>query len=462
MSKFNQWVLNEFEHIDLKDKRLNNRCKKVAVAVSKNPGQSFGQVCSGKSDIKGAYRFFENENITRDKLLESHIENTIERCRERKEVAAIQDTTYLNLSKHECTQGLGPIGSSEDGLKGLLVHSIIAVASESGEVLGLLGQEVWAREGHHPKDETSEERRQRPRESERWQRGIQRMIEIDIGSSAISICDREGDIYEVLKLAQEHGQRFIIRENRDRLLADKKNKISDVLKKREFIGKYTVGIVSKKGQKARTALVSVRSAKITICPPTALGRKGDCIGMNVVEAYERHAPKGCEPIHWILLTSDPVTIMDECMAVINRYTLRWKIEEFHMGLKTGCHVEERQFKTRKRVEAFLGLSSILSIALLRLRDHARDKNSLDHGLNSIELALLKRRIPELGRNPTAHIVMRAIAQLGGFPNRRSDGDPGWRTLLRGIYEILIMEHGFFLAQKIFQLTSISPQLMGTV
>lgn len=70
---------------------------------------------------------------------------------------------------------------------------------------------------------------------------------------------------------------------------------------------------------------------------------------------------------------EPLGSVQACARVVMIYSRRWKIEEFHMGLKTGCGVEDRQLETRKRMEAFLGLASVMSVMLLRMRDAARGR-----------------------------------------------------------------------------------------
>jgi hypothetical protein len=141
---------------------------------------------------------------------------------------------------------------------------------------------------------------------------------------------------------------------------------------------------------------------------------------------------------------------------------RWKIEEFHKALKTGCHMEEHQFKTRKTLETFLGLASIISVMLLNLRDNARDATATVHGLTEIQLKILHKQYPRLGKNPKARDVLRAVAQMGGFMGRKSDGNPGWITLWRGMKELMLLEQGCLLSKFTLNLASMSPEIAGTL
>lgn len=437
-------LTDEFRGVDLGDKRLNNRCLELVKVLGKHPDKSIPKSCGDWSATKAAYRFFKNEDVTREVLLKPHIQQTVERSQGRGEVLAIQDTTYLNYTTHPETDEMGPIGTI-DGLQGLVVHNTMAVAAETGEVLGMLGQEVWVREGRHPQKESGIERRQRARESECWQRGVQAVMALGL-NSPIHVMDREGDIYEVLRLVK--SQRFVIRACRNRLLSKKEGYVFDAIRQNEPLGKMTVKVVARGGRPGREALLTVRQKRLTICPPVALRRQGENVEVNVVEVYEPHAPKGCMPLHWILLTSEPIETLEQCIRVITLYKCRWKIEEFHKSLKTGCQMEQRQLRTRRRLEAALGLYTVIGVMLLRVREAARGTTEKANVyFNKAHLKLLRNRYPKIGKNPTARDAFRAVAQMGGFLARKHDGEPGWRTLWLGMHELLTMEHGYHLSQE---------------
>ncbi|MDZ8106424.1 MAG: hypothetical protein RM338_12510 [Nostoc sp. DedQUE12a] len=56
---------------------------------------------------------------------------------------AIQDTTNIDLTAHPSTRGVGYLDHAK--LSGLKVHSTFA-ASSNGVPLGIIEQDVWARE----------------------------------------------------------------------------------------------------------------------------------------------------------------------------------------------------------------------------------------------------------------------------------------------------------------------------
>ncbi|MBK7070965.1 MAG: hypothetical protein IPH44_01580 [Myxococcales bacterium] len=64
--------------------------------------------------------------------------------------------------------------------------------------------------------------------------------------------------------------------------------------------------------------------------------------MTALEARERHQPDGAEPIHWRLLTNRSVVTMAAAHDVIVGYTMRWRVEEFHLAWKSGaCGIRTR-------------------------------------------------------------------------------------------------------------------------
>ena len=159
------------------------------------------------------------------------------------------------------------------------------------------------------------------------------------------------------------------------------------------------------------------------------------IPMNVIEVVEVNAPKGVTPIRWVLFTSLPVETFDDAWAVISYYESRWLVEEFHKALKTGCATESRQLKTASRLEAFVGLTSVVAIRLLQLKSMARTDPEVpaQRVVPRVWLHMLKLARKNLTRvhDLTVGQFYREVAKLGGFLGRKGDGDPGWVTIWRG-------------------------------
>ena len=169
---------------------------------------------------------------------------------------------------------------------------------------------------------------------------------------------------------------------------------------------------------------------------------------NIVAGIEVDAPAGVEPLTWYLLTSESVQTPAQLLQIVHHYEARWLIEEFHMGMKSGCATEERQFESRHAIENFLAFAAVIAVTLLRLRDFARrpEPRPALAVLTVTQLEVLKLARPKLIKSGTARDALRAISTLGGFMGRKGDGEPGWRTLWRGFQKLLLMEEGYRLSQ----------------
>lgn len=133
------WAEEEFQNANLGDVRRTERLIEMATTLGENPQASLPEACCDTAELKATYRFFDNDKISPDEILKSHILASINRLREHPIILAVQDTTYLDWTAHPATEGLGPLASAFQ--QGLLLHSTLAITP--GKVpLGLLQQQV--------------------------------------------------------------------------------------------------------------------------------------------------------------------------------------------------------------------------------------------------------------------------------------------------------------------------------
>ena len=66
------WVDEETAECDLGDARLNRRLGTMLEALGERPGKSLPTAFQDWANTKAAYRFFANEDISEDKILEGH------------------------------------------------------------------------------------------------------------------------------------------------------------------------------------------------------------------------------------------------------------------------------------------------------------------------------------------------------------------------------------------------------
>jgi Transposase Tn5 dimerisation domain len=113
------------------------------------------------------------------------------------------------------------------------------------------------------------------------------------------------------------------------------------------------------------------------------------------------------------------------------------IERFHYTLKSGCKIEQLQLETKDRLLNALATYSIVAWRLMHLTYCARihPEESCEIALLPAEWKLLRRKFEPKNRSkqpPTLHQAVGWIAQLGGFLARKNDGEPGLKTIWRGI------------------------------
>src|ERR687886_1774318 len=137
------WAEEEFGEAALGDVRRTARLVQLATVLGAQPSAALPAAADEAATLKAAYRFFDNDHIHADAILASHGRATTARLAAVPLVLAVQDTTYLDWTTHPATSGLGPLVHATQ--QGLLAHTTLAITPERVP-LGLLAQEVWARD----------------------------------------------------------------------------------------------------------------------------------------------------------------------------------------------------------------------------------------------------------------------------------------------------------------------------
>ncbi|MCA9067213.1 MAG: IS4 family transposase, partial [Planctomycetaceae bacterium] len=143
--------------------RLNARLVRIVEELGANPNLSIPAATSRRAEMEAAYRFFDNDNVTPEKILQPHIEATYERISQCDVVLLVQDTTELDLTRpDQQVAGAGPMDC--ETRRGAFLHPLIAFRSD-GVPLGTVWQKTWAREHlatHLSKAERKEKRDRTP------------------------------------------------------------------------------------------------------------------------------------------------------------------------------------------------------------------------------------------------------------------------------------------------------------
>ena len=193
----------------------------------------------------------------------------------------------------------------------------------------------------------------------------------------------------------------------------------------------------KQPRSARKAVLTVQAARVRLQAPQRTGKKLAAVDVNVVLAREVNPPPGEEPIEWILVTSLPIDTVEAVLQVISYYCCRWQIEIYFRVLKSGCKVEESQLEKAERFKPYLALCMIVAWRVLYVMTLGRQCPDLpcDAVFDEDEwqaVYTVVKEEPAPKTPPSLGTIVVLIAMLGGYMNRKGDGEPGPKAMWIGL------------------------------
>ena len=107
------------------DQRLTKRLGKIVEELGAKPNMSVPAATHGRAEMEAAYRFFDNDKVSPEKILQPHIEATWERISQAETVLLVQDTTDLDLTRpKQQVRGVGPM--EYDTRRGAFFHPLLS------------------------------------------------------------------------------------------------------------------------------------------------------------------------------------------------------------------------------------------------------------------------------------------------------------------------------------------------
>jgi Transposase Tn5 dimerisation domain/Transposase DNA-binding len=446
------WAAQVAAATPLPDARLNSRLERMLGHLADKPVDAFPQALPDFHQAKASYRFLANERIDHADLLTGWRKTTTQALRSQPLVYVAHDTTTFVYNTLKQTSGLGSVNHIE-AVRGLHCHTSLALAT-NGVVLGLLHQHYWTRSG--TRATRPQDRDLSDKESIKWLHGLEATNAACLTLPAaerpriVHLMDREGDIHEVFVRVQSLGHGAIIRRYRNRNFAEAPGDADEAIRRAPVLARLRLQLPAGHGRRARTAVVALRSRRLTLTPNSHHERHRQPLSLTMVEVREVDAPPRVEePLHWLLWTNEPARSKKQVLAVTRAYLRRWRIEDFHLTWKQGCRVERLQLATAERLIKALVLYAGVAVRLLRLRDLARREPTAPctEVLTSDEWQALyaqatgERPTPQTPI-PTLEQATKWIGRLGGHLGRKRDGMPGVRTLWRGWRDLAILVAGF--------------------
>ena len=433
------WAAQELQYVELGDARLNRRLISLVEALADQPTSSVPEACGHWAATKGAYRFWSSDRVSVDAIQEAHRRSTMGRVRGHERVLAIQDTTSLDFTDHPATQGMGTL--DHPARRGLKVHSVL-LASTQGVPLGIIHQEVWSRDPETlGKKHQRRSKETKDKESQRWLTALERTQEIcPEETDVITVADREADIYDLLATPRRPGAELLVRATHNRRVNHEAQYLWEAMGQSPVRGEITIRLQRRDNQEARPATLTLRYQTLDIQPPQHRRSKEGLspVAVAVILAQEESPPPGATPVRWLLFTTLVVSTFQEALQCLRWYSYRWLVERYHFVLKSGCNLEKLQLGDGQRIHRALATYSIVAWRLLWLtyqaREHPEDPcaSVLETSeWQSLYCTVHRTPIPP-ERPPTLQEAVRWIAQLGGFLGRTHDGNPGVKTIWRGL------------------------------
>jgi hypothetical protein len=463
-----EWAAVHFGKTGIKDPRRRKRLQTIASGYASEPSGSIPQLFNKISEVKAAYTFFDREDLTPEAIQAGHKSIVQSQLEQAGTYLLIEDSSEFTWDKRVARAGLGKMNQHNQGF---VLHSSLAVKWEtptSGQskraalpVLGLIQQEFYPRlarpEGEG--NEASQARKNRPRESQLWQRSSQAIGLAPLTEEVrwVRVADRGADIEFFLRECLAHRHGFVVRAAQNRSLVDELNqplsdKLFETVRQAQALGEFTLELRARPGQAARTVCLSVSISRVRLRSTSKPGVKAGsqdplaCTALRVWEANPKHPAKHLE---WILLTDALITSFEEALEIALQYASRWLIEEYHKCLKTGLGADKLQLETAPRLFNAIAIMAVVAVRLLALKElvhRTAEAPASTAGLSQLELQVLSTTLQR--DLHTVRDVALALGRLGGHMNRPSDGLPGWQSLWAGMRKLLTLVDGVRLAQTI--------------
>lgn len=451
---------------NFKDQRLTQRAVLIEEELSVKYGKPLSTVFKSASDLKRGYEFFANPKTSFARVIEPYHISTATDLSNLSIALAVGDTTFLDYKKiREKTSEYGPIGN---GGNGLILHSTLAVNPDNGQPLGLLSEKLWYREHTEGKKLTKKQKKQkqaearkRPieeKESYKWIEALQEVNKLlentphpDSRPRIIHVFDREGDIAEVFyEVSQTQNTGVVVRAAHNRALSTENSYLFEWLPSQPIKMEVTIELPKTKKRAERSATLAIRYAPIKLKSPARIKEKEE-FEVYGVYAVEIDPPEGCDAVEWMILTSEPVTNHQLAQRILRWYTYRWRIEDYHKILKSGCKAESYRL-SGDSMQVLLGFLTNIAAQLLKMTylNRTNPQAPASSVLTEIQIEVLVAKSQKNAptENLTVAWAIEAVARLGGYLSHRRKSNIGITVLWRGFLELQSLCEGWLLHKSV--------------
>ena len=368
------WADNEFGGAPLGDARLSRRLVQVAHIQAEQPARAFCGVADADwPTVKAYYRLIDQPDdsaVSMDHILAPHRQRTLRRMAAQQTVLCVQDGSTLDYTALDQCGGLGPIGTNQTGAisRGLQLHSTLAVAP-NGLPLGVVKAQAIA-PSENPVTAPVEAKKTFP-----WIAHHRDLVEVAATmphTRLIHVCDREADFFELFDEQRQRGRvHLLVRARHDRNIAVEPGKAFAAVRDEPVASRVRVHVPrqsarpKKSKQKARAkrpgrfADMAIRFRSLTLTPTKGQQDKPP-LDVYMVHAVEEDPPVDAKPVEWFLLTTCPITTAEQAEQCLRWYCLRWRVEDWHRVLKSGCRIDKLGHDTAERLRRAIAIRMVIA------------------------------------------------------------------------------------------------------
>lgn len=215
--------------------------------------------------------------------------------------------------------------------------------------------------------------------------------------------DREADFYELFD-EQRRNPRvdLLVRANHNRSTTES-IRLFESLRESPVRSRLTIKVKrqsarpkkskqkARAGRPARTAQVALHYRRVAFRPPSYHPDR-DAAPVSVWAIYVRETdpPAGMAPITWCLLTTCEVDSVAQAETCLRWYCLRWRIEDWHRVIKSGCGAEDLRHETADRLKRAIGIRLVIAWRIMLMTLLGRECPGLPANVlfSDIEIAVL--------------------------------------------------------------------------
>jgi len=457
----------ELEGANLGDLRRNRRLRQMAERMEGRPGAGFPEMMGDSAELEGCYRLLNNEEVTMERILEPHIEQTHQRAEECGKVLAIHDETTFRFDHADQQEAVGQLRSGGPGFYGRF--SLLVDADRLSRPVGVADASIYLRDESGEAIEGELEGVQWGEGGNRWwmehiERTERRAAD---GVEMIHLMDAGFESYRRFAELDQNDSAFIARLSTNRKMrkegSEQWGRMREIAETLEAQTSRTVEVSGRDAEPMppeqlekhpprdrRETELHLASTRVELRRPRKESAElPETQTFEFVYVWEEQPPEGVEPIEWMLLTNVEVETAEDLENVVDWYQGRWRIEQFNKALKTGCGYRQRQLENRRSLLNALAMSLPMAWLLLTVRAVARREEQMPAHwiIDDVQLEVLRECAePSIdSENPTAQEVIHTIAEMGGhWP---SNGPPGWQVLQRGLRQLITLTKGWRAAQE---------------